>query len=345
MPVEGTDTGLDEGTDTGATFDSQAADQCVAAPSVRGGRHSGSLRNKTADRGGACGRGGPDAFVAVSVPRRADVQLSARGVGFVPVVGARSRCELSWAATQLSCTQGVEGWALDMPAGSTLLVSVGIDPEDPALASTPEPGVADPLDFVLDVQMRAVLLEGEPCEPASRGRCVSGTACLPVEQGDGFEVARCVALPGDTCASAIPVALERGTTMVIVEDDVVHTDAHVHTCGGARRPERVLALGLPTGLEPGAQLEVRTDAPDVVLALRGPGCAADQELACAADSAAGTLAVVEDLAAVGSPSLFLFVELPRSAQVDDDGTDGHETTTAGMGELPPLIIDIDLFDG
>jgi hypothetical protein len=346
----GTSTGPQDDTDTSSAFDSQPADQCVAAPLVRTGRHTGSLRGKTSDRNGACDRGGPDAFVLLDVPRRADVNLLARGVGFVPVVGARSpRCELGWSSTQHLCTQGLEGWVLDLPAGSTLLVSVGIDPGDPALASAPTPGLADPLDFVLDLELRNVLLEGEPCVPASRGRCVSGTACLAVdshETGGTAETPRCVAVAGDTCATAISVDLESGTTVLEIDRDDVQTDAHEHGCGGARRPERVLVLGLPPDLEPGAHLEVRAHAPDILLALRGPGCAADEELACAPDSADGSVAIIEDLLAVGSPNVFLFIEYPRPAHDDESttsgGTDGDETTDSGTGELPPLIVEIEL---
>jgi hypothetical protein len=352
-PTEST-TATDEDTTTGEVEDPQApADQCAAAPRVSAGRHTGSLRGNTSDRGGACDRGGPDAFLVLDVPRRADVRLGARGVGFTPIVGARSaRCEHDWSSTQLSCVQGLEGWVLDVPAGGTILVSVGIDPEDPALASSPRPGYADPLDFVLDIELRNVLLEGERCTPASHGRCVSGTACLVVVDDAGTtggvsESPRCVGLVGDACASAIPVALALGTTMITIDADAVHTDVHAHSCGGSRRPERVLALELPSALEPSAQLDVRTDAPDVMLALRGPGCAADEELACASASDDGSAVAIEDL--VGSTNLFLFVELPRPAQeettTDDDGGTSDDTGGSGSSEHTPLTVEIQLSGG
>jgi hypothetical protein len=352
-PMQGTSGPLEATTSGGELADDSPADQCAGAPVVHAGRHTGTLRGHSSDRGGACGRGGPDAFVVVEVPRRVDVRLNARGVDFAPVVGARSaRCEHAWSATQLLCTHGLEGWVLDVPAGGQILVSVGIDPDDPALASSPKPGYADPLDFVLEVELRNVLLEGERCTPTSRGRCVSGTRCLGEDAADTTggldEAPRCVALDGDFCASAIPMSLEPGTTAVTIDRDVLHTDAHAHSCGGARRPERVLALGLPGTLEPGAQLEVRTDAPDVTLALRGPGCAANEELACSPGSEHGSAVVLEDLLLVGSPNLFLFVELPQPAQhemdTDDAGT-GDDTSGTETGELTPLTIEIELSGG
>lgn len=353
-PTESTSAGGDTGTTTSAPYDSSPSDRCAVAPIVGAGRHLGTLRDKLSDRGGACGRGGPDAFVVLDVPRRADVRVEARGVGFAPIVGVRpSRCELDW-STELLCTQGLEGWVLDAPAGGTLLVSVGIGSDDPALGTSPEPGQSDPLDFVLDVSLRTVLLEGESCSPPSRGRCVSGTACLSADDGWGTtgevseaEPPRCVTIAGDTCATAWPLSLERGSTVITLDSDAAHTDAHAHTCGGLRRPERVLALALPVALEPGAHLEARTEAPDVALALRGPGCTTAEELACAPASEHGSVAVVEDLLALGSHDVFLFVELPRRAQADDGtGTAGYDASgTAETGELPPLVVEVELWGG
>jgi hypothetical protein len=326
---------------TTGSLDASPADQCVAAPRVAAGRHPGSLRGNTSDRGGACGLGGPDAFVVLETPRRVDVRVAARGVGFSPVVGVRSsRCEHSW-STQLSCTRDLEGWVLDVSAGSRLLVSVGISPDDPALSSSRPPGQADPLDFLLELELRNVLLEGEQCTPPSRGRCVTGTVCMTGElEGESSASPRCVAIEGDTCASAIPVSLELGTTVITLDRTMVQTDAHAHSCGGARRPERVLRLALPALLESGAILEARTSAPDVLLALRGPGCAADEELGCGVDTKDGTAVTVDGLAGLGMPDLFLFVELPRPAHDEDDASIGGET-----GELAPLAIEVELSGG
>jgi hypothetical protein len=327
-------------------LDHSPADQCAAAPRVGAGRYLGSLRDKSSDRGGACGLGGPDAFVTLEVPRRVDVRVRARGVDFDPVVGVRSpRCAHDW-STQLLCTHGFEGWVLDVPAGGALLVSVGIAPDDPALASSAIAGVADPLDFRLDLELRNVLLEGERCTPASRGRCVSGTACVsedPSASSDGTaESPRCLAIEGDTCASAIPLALELGTTVVTIDRNAVQTDAHAHSCGGARRPERVLHLGLPGDLEAGARLRARTLAPDVLLALRGPGCIIEEEIACSPGGEDGSVVVVEDLFAVRTSGPYLFVELPRVAPEETGTGDNPESEP---GELAPLYVELELSGG
>src|SRR5690606_4354372 len=89
----------------------EATDQCGLAPTIGAGRHEGTLRGKASELDGACGLGGPDAFLRLDVPRRSDVRLQAYGVGLVPRVGALPHtCATDWTSRTLACTQGVGTW-------------------------------------------------------------------------------------------------------------------------------------------------------------------------------------------------------------------------------------------
>jgi len=108
----------------------------------------------------------------------------------------------------------------------------------------------------------------------------------------------------------------------------------VHACTGWRRPERVDRLELPASLPAGTTLIVRADDPRVGLALRGPSCAVEHALACAADGAPSETVLswggdgsLADMAAAGD-SPWLFIELPRQ---DLD-----------LGELGPIDIEVEL---
>ena len=323
-----------------------ATDQCSKAPAIGAGRHFGTLRSKVSELDGACGLDGPDAFFRLEIPRRSDVWLQGFGVGFSPRVGVLpNTCSVDWTGRTLACTEGVGTWLLDVAVGSSLVVSVGIDPEHPVLGQGAPAQGYDPLDFVLEVELRNVLDAGDPCEPASRGRCGSGTACqVPEPPADDPEApageAVCTVLEGDTCQAAVPVVVEfTGTptvTTVEIDPSVLQTDAHHHSCGGARTRERVLRLQLPGDGAP--EIEVSADHPEVGLALRGPGCLPSHERGCVDPVGSASLTGV-----VTGAEAFLFVELPASAS-DEADTDGGSSTGVPMGEEAPIVIDILRFE-
>jgi hypothetical protein len=262
-------------------------------------------------------------FVQVEIDRRADLRIEAFGDGFVPILGVLESCAGSDDAS-LGCAEGVPITALDLPAGATPMIAVGIAEDDPALADE-----TDGLVFALDLQLRAVLGAGEACMPAERGRCEVGSACLPGRDG----VAYCTVLSGDTCATAEPHAIALDETISItVDPGEPQTDAHAHSCTGARRRDRVLLLDLPEVLPAATSLRIGTEASDVGLAVRGASCLVDDELGCAAPEADGLVLVVPDLVAlVGNDrAAYVFVELPL-----DDGE-------IEPGELPPFEVTLAL---
>ena len=326
----------------------EATDQCGLAPTIGAGRHEGTLRGKASELDGACGLGGPDAFLRLDVPRRSDVRLQAYGVGLVPRVGALPHtCATDWTSRTLACTQGVGTWLLDVAAGSSLVISVGADEDLPVLKQAPPMEGPDPLAFVLDVELRNVLEPGEPCEPATRGRCGTGTLCLPEpppEDAPDAEPgpAMCVPLLADTCQTAEPWPIGPGVNRVEIDPATPQTDAHAHSCGGARRRERVLQLRLPEG-GPHA-LEIRADRPEVGLAVRAPGCLPSDERGCVdpdplAPDAPPVLGAVE----LSDPEAFLFVELPA----EPDAASEHGGTTTGgdePGEEAPITIEVELLE-
>jgi hypothetical protein len=317
---EGSGSGSSGGEDPEAAIDS-----CALAPALALGRTHGTLRDKSTDRGGACGTGGPDAFYRLEVTARADVSVSALGVGFVPRVGVLpDDCIGDFANVGLACARGLPLWIGDVAAATTLLVAVGADADDPALAAPIPEGMPDPLGFALDVHVRAVLDEGEPCQPATVGRCTTGTSCIGGEDG----VARCTALVGDTCNTAEPIELGTGDTVYPLTP---YTDAHAHSCTGAHRREKVLRVTLPQPIDPAAALVVSTTAADVGLAVRGPGCDLADERACASGGPTGATATVAGLAQAVAPgeTVYVFVELPP-------------LPTMGGEEPPPVQVQLQL---
>ncbi len=317
-----------------------ATDQCDLAPVVGAGRHHGTLRGNAPELGGACGLGGPDAFFRLAVPRRSDVWLQGYGVGFVPRVGVLPyTCTTDWTHRTLACTEGVGTWLLDVAAGSSLVVSVGVDEDDPVLDGAPPSDGADPLKFALDVRLRNVLEPGDACEPAGIGRCGSGSACLPAptddpEAGPGPSV--CTTLLGDTCQTAVPVALDTGVTVLEIDPATPQTDAHVHSCGGARSRERVLRLELPHA---GAHaLEIRTDHAEVGLALRAPGCLPEDERNCVDRDTPPAVLVAQ----VSGSVAWLFVELPAEAdEPDAGGSSGGSSGGDDPGEEAPIVVEVE----
>jgi hypothetical protein len=345
MVVPATSDGGD-GSSTGEVYvpSEDATDQCELAPEIGAGRHHGSLRGNAAELLGACGLGGPDAFFRLVIPRRSDVWLQGYGVGFVPRVGVLPHtCTTDWASRTLLCTEGVGEWLLDVAAGSSLVVSVGVDEEHPVLDEPPPTEGLDPLGFALDVELRNVLEPGEPCLPEGVGRCGSGTACLPAPPPEDDPEAPpgpavCTVLEGDTCQTAVPVAVTTGVTVVEIDLSTPQTDAHTHSCGGTRRRERVLRLELP-GVGPHA-LEARVDHPGVGLALRAPGCLVEDERGCVdPDVPPPAVLAVE----VSGESAFLFVELPPDEEGTDDGGSSGGSSTGGdePGEEAPIVLEVE----
>jgi len=326
---ESSDTGASEGP---VVSDAQVpSEDCTDAPAIGQGSFAGSLRDRTPDPviGGVCGGGGPDVFLRVQVPLRADLRVEARGNGFTPRVSlAPVGC---LAAPMLTCgVDGVVGLA-DLEEGTMVTLAVGLDAESfAALAKQPvaDDGT-DPLGFVVDVGMTRVLARGEACRPAARGRCGAGSLCMqdsPVagEDGDADEVWSCTPLVGDNCIAAERVAVElvAGEGTLIVDPDQPQSDAHHHSCTGEGTRERVMRLRLPVGLGPQLSLQIRTERPEIGLALRAPGCLVSDELACAAPSSAGsqvTIVAPDELQREGVEP-YLFVEMPEPGVLDEPVT-------------------------
>lgn len=318
-PADG-DEGEEESTGTGGQPEElRPSDLCSEAPIVSSGRWPGTLALASGEFGGACGEGGRDVFYKVQVPFRADLRVEAFGVGFVPRVGLLPQECLP--DREFSCAEGLPALVPDVPAGSEVVIAIGIDPDDPALEGPSE--FDDPLAFAVDVNLRRVLMEGEFCLPPQRGRCVSGTACLPGEDDEpGEEAFRCRAVPGETCAE--PIDWDAGDPLVI-DSSEVHSDDHDHSCTGLRRPERVMRLSLGAEVDGAGALEISSDRSDVGLALRAPGCFEQDEIACTAEGSTQTIELVDPggyrLAGVDP---LLFVELP------DDPEFGSVTLTATL---------------
>ncbi len=315
-PVTSTGGPMDTDTD-GDQGPARLENACGAAPDVGVGSWGGSLRRTVSSLGGACGQGGPDAFLRLTPPTRVDLRVQARGVGFVPRVGVMlGACEERWEDRGVLCTRGLEGWVYDVASATPVLVSVGIDPDDPALDAPVSETPPDPLDFVLDVAMRRVLDAGDACGTPGAGRCAAGTACLA---GADTEASVCQTLDADTCANPQDAELDLGGGALTVDPGVLQTDAHTHGCGQPRRRERVFRLGLPASPPPGASLQIRAAHPEVGLAVRAPGCDPGAELACSGAVPQGAtvqLTAVGELAAVETAP-YLFVELPDSVGIGD----------------------------
>lgn len=308
----------EESTGTGGQPEAlRPSDLCSEAPLVSSGRWPGTLALASGEFGGVCGEGGRDVFYRVSVPFRADLRVEAFGVGFVPRVGLGPQECLP--DREFSCAEGLPALVPDVPAGSEVVIEIGIGPDDPALDGPGE--FADPLAFVVDVNLRRVLMEGEFCLPPERGRCISGTACLPGEDDPpGDESFRCRAVPGETCAQPVVWDL---TQPVTIEGGDVYSDDHDHSCTGLRRPERVMELALGVEVEGASALEISSDRADVGLALRAPGCFEEDEIACTAEGSSQTIELLDpDGYRIDGIDPLLFVELP------DDPEFGSVTLSA-----------------
>lgn len=340
-----------ETTDDGGTGDSSTsgvwaeapgpADACGAALLVSHGRYFGNLREFAVEPpiGGVCGGGGPDGFLRVEVPVRADLRVAARGVGFAPHLSlAPDDC---LGDREIACVAGAPLELRDLAGGTVLRLGVGIDEAVFSdLKQKPAPEDApDPLSFELDIGLTRVLDAGEVCEPASRGRCVAGTLCMASQPGDAPE---CTTLPADTCSTAMrtPVVLgEDGEGALVVDPALPQTDAHAHRCGGDGLRERVLRLGLPEA-PPARALEITVSRADVGLAVRTPTCLVGDEVACADGTGGPARVVLARLASLRAAGIepYLFIELPPDSEHDPAFTLNlrlvPEPTPWGMSAAP-----------
>jgi hypothetical protein len=270
-----------------------------------------------------CGliEGSPLGFVRIEVPIRADLRIHARGAQVLPrvaILQAGCASEALDADRLLACVDALPEVVEDLRGGTELLLAVGSAPDDPALATPqPDPGVLDPLKVEIQLELRAVIDEGQPCSPAL-GRCETGTLCLPVD-----DEARCVRPEADSCANPSELSLlPIGQSLeVSIDTSEPHGDSHAHPCTGWRRPERVHRLLLPAEISPSARLEIVANDPRVGLAVRMPDCLPEHAHACSpVDLEAGphTLVVGENQLATWAMqgiAPLLFIELPA----DDEG--------------------------
>lgn len=327
----GSEGGSDGGTTEGPLLAETVSpsDECSDAPLVAQGRFSGTLRDRTPDAaiGGVCGGGGPDVFLRISVPLRADLRIEARGNGFTPRVSlAPTGC---LAGPMLAC--GADGILAisDLGEGTRLDLAIGVDAASFVALSdlaAPTGGDDDPLDFEVDVAMTRVLAEREVCKPTGRGRCASGTLCMLApkmddagDEGDedaaGIERWVCTDVPANRCEDPelVTVKLFADAGALSIDPDQPQADVYRHSCTGEGTRERVLRLVLPPSLGPRDSLQIWSDRPEIGLALRAPGCLASDELDCSLPSPAGsrvTIVAPDELQRMGVQP-YLFVELPE----------------------------------
>ena len=307
------------------------SDTCLQAPPVGQGRFSGTLRDRDSDSviGGVCGGGGPDVFLRIEVPLRADLRVEARGNGFTPRV---SLAPLGCLAGSM-LVYGADGVVAlsDLEEGTVLDLAIGVDEASfLALSDVAAPLEGDdPLDFEVDVAMTRVLGRDEVCRPAARGRCSSGTLCMPAvktvdDEPENDDAWVCTEVPGNSCddPELVSVVLVDGAGALSVDPDQPQTDAHHHSCTGEGTRERVLRLALPPGLGPLSSLEIWAERPEIGLALRAPGCLASDELDCSPPAPGGsqvTIVAPDELARVGVEP-YLFVELPEPGVLSEPVT-------------------------
>ncbi len=321
-PTKDTDTALDS---TGEVLE-LPGDRCGDPIEASIGTFIVTLHDAASDLGGACGAGGPDVFARIAIPHRADLRVSARGNGFVPRVGVIGTCTEDWATHTLGCSDGLPITVFDLPAGGEVLLAIGAAADEPMIA-----GASSDEDALVEVQtsLRGVLPLGESCSD-SGGRCQGGTICRA--DAEGFQ--RCVAADGDTCATADEIVLAVDEPQsVAIDPATAQTDAHLHSCVGARRPDRVLRLVLPESMPPASALSVTAQAEGIGLAARAPGCLAADEVACAVPSPGGTSIALDDVGAVLGPgrTVFVFVELPVADAV---------SMGDGSGEQAPFVVEL-----
>lgn len=280
----------DDGSSSGG--DEVWRDACEDAVAVVGGRFVATLRGATS-QGGACGNEGPETFFAVDVPVRADVEVVARGLGFEPIVGVLGgRCSAAWDEALLCGTGG--GFVSNVRAGVRLIIAVGIDPDAEVLQAEPgDTDEPDPLEIEVTVLIHPLRPEGSPCV-IGQTRCEPGTTCA--EASDGL---RCIAPIADTCATAVAIDADTAELPQLT-GDVPATDAHRHTCGGARIRERVFRLTPPQDRTDGGYVLGLTAGTNTLIAVRGESCLFRDELACGRGSV--------NVALDGGSAVYVFVE-------------------------------------
>lgn len=294
------------------------SDECSRAPAVAQGRFSGSLRAVSSDSGtgGVCGGGGPDVFLQIEVPLRADLRVEARGNGFTPRVSLAPMGCL--AGPPLVC--GADGIVAltDLSAGTVIDLAIGVDAARFAALSdvVAPPDGDDPLDFVVDVAMTRVLATDAVCVPTALGRCSSGSLCLPAPIADDEDERWvCTDVPANRCEDPeqVTVQLVEEVGTVLVDPNQPQTDAHSHSCTGEGTRERVLRLALPASLGARDSLKIWAEQPEIGLALRAPGCLLSDELDCSPPSPAGSQVVIAAPAELQQAGVkpYLFVELPE----------------------------------
>lgn len=308
------------------------SESCAAAPAVGQGRYAGSLRERGPDPAldGVCGGGGPDVFLRVEVPMRADLRIEAIGVGFTPRVSLAPPGCLK--APMLVCDDGGMAGLDDLSEGTVVTLAIGVDPEVFAtLSEAPiKDGEADPLAFTVDVGMRRVLAAGEVCMPDVRGRCGAGTVCLPeisaadTDTDAGADAPwTCTPAAGDGCLDPeeVEVQLVDDVGSIVIDPDQPQGDVHRHSCTGDGMRERVLRLRLPE-LDLQDTLQLHVAQPEVGLALRAPGCLGSDELACMAPRPSGAQVVLTapELLRQAGVAPYLFVELPDPGVLDEPVT-------------------------
>ena len=334
-----TEAEAEAGAETGTgTSEAPLGDRCedtaviIEAPT----RFEGSLRGATGDSEGiaaACGLSGPTVFAAVTLRTRADLQVLARGRAYSAKFAVLRPGCVADPSRILACGESLPVTLTDIGPDVEVLVAIGIDAADPALAAVA--GEPDPLAYELRLETLAVLGEHARCQPGF-GRCEAGTVCLASEES-GVLVDRCRRPPADSCFApgTLIVANPGAAAIIEIGPDDPHSDAHAHACTGWRRPERVERLVLPAGLSETATLQIHADDARVGLALRGPSCLPEHALACAPASEGGEPISLSfggpgQLAslAAGEPPL-LFIELPHAEQ-DPDEAPGAITVTVEL---------------
>lgn len=312
----------EESTETGASDSlpdpGAFADLCLDAPILVPGLHPGALRGREDELDGACGLGGPQVFFSVDLDSDADLFVTAHAESFVPRIELlRAACEPGYG---YQCRDASPATLYGVRGGTRIVGSVGIDPLDPALEAM-EGQDADPLVFELEIDIRPIYGEGEPCGANTIGRCDGGLTCEIAP--DGYE--RCAVLLGDTCARALSVELPAPGAVTELDLDLTGEpgkagDRHQHSCGGLRSRDWVyridrLALESLAALPGEHRVELSSSQAGLSAALRGPGCISAAERACAEEISLMPLSLdPEQLIAGPDGDTYLIVELPQEGE-------------------------------
>jgi len=229
----------------------------------------------------------------------------------------RAACEPGYG---YQCRDASPATLYGVRGGTRIVGTIGIDPLDPAL-ETMEGEEADALLFELEIDIRPIYGEGEACGVNTIGRCDGGLICEIAP--DGYE--RCAALPGDTCARALSVALPNPGAVTQLALDLTGEpakagDRHQHSCGGLHRRDWVyridrLALEALAALPGEHRIELSSSHGGLTAALRAPGCVSGAERACAPEISETPLSLdPQQLIAGPDGDAYLIVELPPESE-------------------------------